>query len=1399
MLTSKARESLRDVETVIVDEIHAVASTKRGSHLALSLERLDLLLARPAQRIGLSATVRPAEEVARFLGGGAPVTVVNPPSERHLDVEVRVPIEDMTDPPISASDTGARTGSIWPHVEEAIVDQILAHRSTIVFVNSRRLAERLTAKINEIHALRQEAPDGDEGAGPEDAPPVLARAHHGSVAHAERERIEDDLKRGVLRCVVATSSLELGIDMGEVDLVIHVEAPPSVAAGMQRIGRAGHQVGGVSHGLLYPKHRADLVHAAVAAERMRSGLIEKIHIPSNPLDILAQQTVAAAAMDDLHVDTWFAVVRRCASFQSLTRSVFDATLDMLAGRYPSDAFAELRPRIVWDRDTGRLVGRPGAARLAVTNGGTIPDRGAFGVFIAGAEDSGSGRGARGTRVGELDEEMVYESRVGDVFALGATSWRIQEITHDRVNVIPAFGEPGRTPFWHGDAPGRPAESGMAIGAFERELAAHPDTGRLAEAGLGPNAAANLLAYLAEQKAAAGLPTDRMLVVEQVRDELGDWRVILHSPYGMQVHAPWALAVGRRVRERYGLDGNCVATDDGIIVRVPEGEGEVPGAELFVFEAEELPGIVTDEVGASALFAARFRECAARGLLLPRYRPGMRSPLWQQRQKASQLLDVARAYPTFPIILETVRECVNDVYDLNALTALMGRIAGRTVRLTQVTTAEPSPFARSLLFGYVASFMYEGDNPLAERRAAALTVDSALLADLLGQVELRELLDPQVIADLEDSLQFASAGHRLRADVEGVADLVRILGPLTVEEIAARLEDERREGSGASDGSEASSASGTPSLPGRGEGHVPPQVHVTFGPTQAGGLVASLVRGHRAVEARIGERRMVAAIEDVARLRDALGIPAPPGIAHVFTEPVADPLGDLVGRYARTHGPFTAGDLASRFGLGTAAVLPVLARLKADGRLVEGEFRPNVHGMEWCDAQVLRRIRRLCLAALRHEVEPVDQVVFSRFLPAWQHTGSHRLRGVDGLLAVIEQLEGVPLPASAWESLVLPARIVDYLPSMLDALTSSGEILWAGSGALSDRDGWVSLHTAQGIETSLSTPGDDDAAAGRVHVEPATLDDTILAALDPGGAFFFRQLSDTVGSLDDSALAAALWRLVWAGEVTNDTFAPLRSLVGPHSTHKRRTPPHSRLYRAHPFRLAVPRRGGPAMMAGRWSRLPRHAPDPTVDAHARAERLLDRYGLVTRGAVMAEGAPGGFHAIYRVLSALEEAGRVRRGYFVTGLGAAQFAVAATVDRLRAAASPDPEPQEPVVLAATDPANPFGAALPWPPVRNEDASSPVAHRPARKAGAVVVVSDGVLLLYMERGGKTMLTFATEPAALEAATRAVAKVVAEGRLAPITVQKVDGAPVTTTDAAQILRRAGFSEVPQGLRIRP
>jgi ATP-dependent Lhr-like helicase len=1365
LLTSRAREALRSVRTVVVDEVHAVAGTKRGAHLAVSLARLDALLPRAAQRIGLSATVRPVDEVARFLAGGEPVEVVDPGSAKAWDLRVVVPVPDLgamgepTGETVGSAAGGEQRTSVWPHVEERVADLVEAHRSTIVFANSRRLAERLTARLNEVAheratgeslptagSLSPAATMAQAGASRGATEEPVARAHHGSVSKEQRALIEDDLKSGRLPAVVATSSLELGIDMGSVDLVVQVESPPSVASGLQRVGRAGHQVGAVSRGVLFPKYRGDLVQTAVVVERMLAGAIEALAVPRNPLDVLAQQVVAAVALEDWSADDLLALVRRAHPFATLPQSAYDAVLDMLAGRYPSDEFAELRPRLVWDRVTGTLSARPGAQRLAVTSGGTIPDRGLFGVFLVGE---------KGSRVGELDEEMVYESRVGDVFTLGASSWRIEDITHDRVLVSPAPGQPGRLPFWHGDAVGRPAELGAALGAFTREVTRLPDDRareRVAAAGLDDWATDNLLAYLREQREATGhVPDDRTVVVERFRDELGDWRLVVHSPYGARVHAPWALAVGARLRERYGTDVQAVHADDGMVFRVPDtwsGDGtEAPTAELVLLDPDEVEQVVTDEVGGSALFAARFRECAARALLLPRRDPGRRTPLWQQRQRSAQLLEVASRFGSFPVVLETLRECLQDVYDMPGLVRLLRDVRAREVRVVEVETATPSPFARSLLFGYVATFMYEGDAPLAERRAQALALDQTLLAELLGRTELRELLDLETVLRTEAELQRLAPERRVRG-VEGVADLLRLLGPLTTADVAERCE-----------------------VPG-----------------SAPAALEELEATRRAIRVRVGGAEHWAAVEDAGRLRDALGTALPVGVPEAFTEPVADPLGDLVSRHARTHGPFHAVDVAARFGLGVAVVAETLRRLAGRGRVVEGEFRPGGSGTEWCDAEVLRLVRRRSLAALRQEVEPVEPAALARFLPTWQHVGGG-LRGVDGVLRVVEQLAGCAVPASALERLVLPTRVAGYVPAWLDELTAAGEVVWAGQGPLPGSDGWVSLHPADTAALTLPDP-DPTIAGGPLH-------DQVVAVLGGGGAYFFRQLSDAVGSTDDPALVQALWDLVWAGLVTNDTLASLRVFTGSGRTaHRGRStaPARTRYSRG---RLTLPNRSGPPAGAGRWSLLPGREADRTRRGHAAAEALLDRHGVVTRGAVTAERIPGGFTATYRVLSAFEESGRCRRGYFVAGLGAAQFAGTGAVDRLRAVAARDDPDGPALVLAATDPANPYGAALPWP-----DRAEVGGHRPGRKAGALVVLVHGHPVLYVERGGRTLLSFSSDADLLTPAADALALAVRDGALGRLTVERADGEEVLGSGAdsalTAALAAAGFRATPRGLRLR-
>ncbi|HZO67701.1 MAG TPA: ATP-dependent helicase [Kribbellaceae bacterium] len=1370
LLTSQARESLSGVETVIVDEVHAVAGTKRGAHLALSLERLDALLERPAQRIGLSATVRPVEEVARFLGGERPVEVVQPKYAKEWDLSVVVPVEDMTElgdaePESGSAARSVAQPSIWPHVEEHVADLIAQHRSTIVFANSRRLAERLTSRLNEIAAERagEELPDvgspaqlmAQSGAS-HGAEPLVARAHHGSVSKDQRAQIEADLKSGRLPCVVATSSLELGIDMGAVDLVVQVEAPPSVASGLQRVGRAGHQVGAVSRGVMFPKFRGDLVETAVVVQRMREGKIERLHIPANPLDVLAQQIVSIASLDSIHTDDLFSLVRRAAPFSTLPRSAYDAVLDMLSGRYPSDEFAELRPRIVFDRVSGEISGRPGAQRLAVTSGGTIPDRGLFGVFLVGESSN--------HRVGELDEEMVYESRVGDVFTLGTSSWRIEDITHDRVLVSPAPGQPGRLPFWKGDAVGRPAELGAAAGAFVRTTGSLPEAKaveKVRATGLDEFAAKNLVAYLSEQREATGrVPDDTTIVVERFRDELGDWRVCVHSPYGGQVHGPWALAIAARLRERYGMDAQSVAGDDGIVLRLPETDEPPPGADLVLFDPAEIEQVITDEVGGSALFASRFRECAARALLLPRRDPRRRSPLWQQRQRSAQLLSVASKYGSFPIVLEALRECLQDVYDLTALKDLLTGVSERRIKVVEVETTEASPFAKSLLFGYVGAFMYEGDTPLAEKRAAALALDQTLLAELLGRTELRELLDAEVVLRTEAELQRLAEDRRAR-DAEGLFDVLRLVGPLSVEQAAQRS--------------------------------VVPSVDGADAETWLTGLAAA----RRVVRVRIAGEHRWAVVEDVARLRDALGVPVPPGVAEAHAESVADPLGDLVSRYARTHGPFRAADLATHLGTGVAVVTDTLRRLATAGRVVEGEFLPGGTTPEWCDAEVLRLLRRRSLAALRKEVEPVEQTALGRFLPAWQGVAGKPSRSYGDLtgavLSAVEQLAGCAVPASALESIVLPSRVPGYAPSMLDELTATGDVLWAGAGALPGTDGWVSLHLADTCDVTLPDP-DESLELGQVH-------QAVLDALAGGGAYFFRQLSDAVaagiGLVDDTTLTTALWDLAWAGYLSNDTLGPLRALVGGRGAHRaRRAAPRGRT--ARPGRPALPTRGGPLTASGRWSLLPARNPDPTRRAHAAAETLLDRYGIVTRGSVLTERTPGGFAAVYKVLSAFEESGRCRRGYFVAGLGAAQFALPGAVDRLRALANgPDRRTEDgaprAVVLAATDPANPYGAALSWP-----EREAAGGHRPGRKAGALVVLVDGELVVYVERGGRTVLSFTEDPGVLQPGVDALALAIRDGHLGKLSVETADGEQVRHTAFGDALAKAGFHATPRGLRLR-
>ena len=1349
MLTSRAREILTDVEWVIVDEIHAVAQTKRGAHLALTLERLEHLAERPVQRIGLSATQRPLEEVGRFLvGAGRDCTVVDTGLRKPLDIEIKVPVDDMrepgahdvTDPAVGGMGTAAGGGdqvgtgrsdadpdaatrrSIWPAIYPELLELVQAHRSTIIFVNNRRGAERLAVRLNEL-------------AGEEGEPADIARAHHGSLAREERLIVEEMLKAGDLPCLVATSSLELGIDMGAVDLVLQVESPKSVTAGLQRIGRAGHGVGETSKGRIFPKFRADLLECAVVAHRMRSAEIETTVVPRNPLDVLAQQIVAMVAVgDDWRVPELHERIRRAYPYSDLSRELLDQVLDMLDGRYPSEEFSELRPRIVWDRVDDVIRARKGARQLAVTNAGTIPDRGLFGVHLPD-----------GRRVGELDEEMVYEARPGQVFLLGASTWRIEEITRDRVIVTPSPGSPGAIPFWRGDSVGRPFELGKAIGEFSRwAVDREPDELIAAGYDLDRRAATNLVAYLREQRDATRVvPSDRTIVIERFRDEIGDWRLCVLTPYGGRVHAAWGLALSARIRDDFGLEADAIWSDDGIIVHLPDAD-EPPGAELVMVEPDELEDLVVRELSASALFGARFRENAARSLLLPRAYPGKRTPLWQQRLKAQSLLEVAKRYGQFPVVLETYRECLRDVLDLPGLTDLLTSLHRRDLSLVEVETQRASPFASSLLFDYVATYMYEGDTPNAERRAAALSLDRDLLRELLGQEELRELIDPDALAEVEADLQHLS--ERMQAtSVDSAHDLLRALGDLTTAEVQARC----------------------------------------IAGVSAERMLGDLQGERRAITMRIaGEERWVAA-EDAGLYRDAFGAVPPGGLPQTFIETVDEPLARVVRRYARTHGPFTTAELTSRYAIDAS---PILRELERDGGLVRGELRPGGTEREWCDPEVLRRLRRASLASLRREVEPAEQKDYARFLAAWQGVDGAPPggAGVDRLREVLVPLQGVALAPEVWERDVLPRRVGAYSQSWMDQLTASGEVVWVGAGSIGRSSGRVAIYFREDIPYlgPPSTKGAGDPPGEPVHA-------AIRERLERGASFWSDLLVDVAEAggqtVEPVELQEALWDLVWAGEVTNDAWAPLRapklSLARSESVTAARR-----------GRFARRRRPAAPQIQGRWSltgSLYAGAPAHGARMRAVSEVLLERYGIVTREQALAEGITGGFSAVYPELANLETLGTARRGYFVEGLGGAQFALAAAVERLRGLRSD--EPAGGLVLAATDPANPYGASLPWP--KRGD------RRPQRVPGAYVITLDAEPALYVERSGKGLLALRDPDDGtdwLPAALDALAEAVHRGRMQQrLQVERFDGEPIIGSPYEQQLIDAGFRQGPRKLTL--
>jgi ATP-dependent Lhr-like helicase len=1168
-----------------------------------------------------------------------------------------------------------------------LLDLVRSHRSTLIFVNSRRLAERISAAVNEL------------------AGETLVRAHHGSVAVAQRKEIEDRLKLGTLRGLVATSSLELGIDMGAIDLVVQIESPSSVASGMQRVGRASHHVGAVSSAIIFPKYRADLVACAAITRAMYDGNVESVHYPRNPLDVLAQQIVAMVSLEPWDVAEIFKVVQSAAPYADLTLGAFENLLDMLSGRYPSDEFAELRPRLTWDRLANKLTTRQGARQVSIINGGTIPDRGLYGVFLAGA--------TKGARVGELDEEMVFESRAGDTIILGASTWRIENISHDRVLVSPAPGEPGKMPFWHGDTAGRPAEFGEKIGRMTRELLRLPRAVAFSklveEHSLDVNAAENLLRYLEDQVAATQrVPSDEDVVMEICRDELGDRRVCVLTPFGSRVHAPWCMAVTAKLRAERGMEVESMWSDDGFVLRLPDSEAALD-IEDFVLSPAEFRELVLRQLGSTSLFAAKFREAASRALLLPKRRAGMRAPLWQQRKRAADLLAVASRFSSFPIILETYRECIRDVFDLPAAAGILSKIQRGEIRLTRVESDKPSPFAGALLFSYIANYIYEGDAPLAERRAQALSIDQSQLEELLGDTDLRELLDGAALDEVEAKLQALEPDYQAR-HADGLHDLLLKLGDLSDAEIAAR--------------------SDTP---------------------EVAASAAELINARRAVRVRIAGEARTIPVEYAGRYRDALGTPLPPGLAEAFLQAPADPLTEIIRRYARTHGPFTTGDIATRYQLQMPAVEAVLSKLNSRGKLLEGEFRPNGHHREWCDPEVLRQVRRKSLARLRREIEPVEQSTFVRFSTRWQGVAVPR-RGLDALLDAIESLQGAALLASDLETEVLPARIADYQPGNLDTLMAAGEVTWVGVEQIGDRNGRIALYLTESLPL-LRLP--EGAAVGGSVAGPVTGQgvpeqnpyseraEKIVEFLARQGASFFSEIHNACGGGFPGDTIEALWQLVWAGRITNDTFYPLRKLVRPDDRKRKHEVFDEERPGSPGYLRRLRSRTGSGQAHGRWSLIRQRITvtlTPTQWSANISQQILQRHGIVMRETAIAENIPGGYNTIYPALKTMEDSGWVRRGMFVAGMGAAQFAMPAAVDMLRSLRV-DPASPEVLHLAATDPANPYGALIPWPKIEGESDEPLTHHSMARTAGASVILINGQLAAFLRRRNPALRVFLPE----------------------------------------------------------
>jgi ATP-dependent Lhr-like helicase len=1396
ILTSPvARNMFHSVRTVIVDEIHTLVGNKRGAHLTLSLERMVELAGQPVQRIGLSATQRPLEEVAQFLGGyeeanddgrylARPVTIIDAGMTKAMDLRVITAVDDFGSLP---------GGSIWPAIIPRLMDLIEAHHTTLIFANSRRQAERAADRLNDLWLSRQAGGEGGSGALTPDGIAQAQgfqgtgtvggpfRAHHGSVSREARLRLEKALKEGRLPALVGTSSLELGIDIGSVDLVVQLQSPRGIARGLQRVGRSGHLVGQTSVGRFFPTHREDLLEVAATARAMSGGDVEPSFAPQNSLDVLAQQIVAMVSVQDWDVQALLDLMHRAYPYHQLTYDLYRSVLDMLSGRYPSTAFRELRPRIAWDRVHNRLTALPGSRLLAIRNGGTIPDRGSFGAYLPD----------RKTRLGELDEEFVFETRPGDVFTLGASTWRVQEVTEDRVIVSPAPGHLPRMPFWKGDAPRRDYHLGQIYGRFRRELAnriATDDAGALdwlqKEYHLDLHSAHNAVTYVQRQMDVLGaISSDQTIIAEMFTDPLGDLRLVIHSCFGARVNSPWALALAQAFRERMGTQPEVMVSDDGILFRFLETDYDPPLELLEEMGPVEARERLLAELPNSAVFGAQFRMNAARALMLPAAKGTQkRTPFWLQRLRAKDLLSVAKGFEDFPIILETYRDCLRDVLDLVHLEEVLDSLSRGEIELITAETIAPSPVAAGLLYDFVNQYMYEWDQPKAERQMGALMMGRELLAQLLDEASLPELLRPEAVRAVDDRLQYRADGTRART-AEELATVFLALGDLSPEEAATR-----------SDGD------GTAWLEGL---------------AGAGRLVAvDLSTGLRYVLSEQGEA-----------YRTAFDLGDPPSPAESQDEARRA----ILRRVLSTHGPLTKRWILDRYPWEADWLETALATLVESGEVVAGQITPGTRPpstgpveLEYCDRRNLERIHRQTLALLRKEVEPVSVYAYADFLTRWQHLHpSQRLSGPGALVQLLQQLRGVPAPGAVWERDLLPLRLDPFDAQELQGLCRQGDLVWVGSGSKDPR--WTRIRFLFRGEGHLFLPS-----------EPETPDlspeaQTVLTFLKSEGACFFADL-ETGTDLGAQQLTAALAELVMGGLVTNDSLQSLRGLLAwspeeegaarkPLSSldaelsawRRARTtappigqrPSRTRLRRA---QRAVSQRLEPPSTArewpGRWGLVHRIGVwGKDVDYAKRiarqARQLLQCYGIVTRQSLKSweaglEERELDWGALYRHFQLMEMRGEVRRGYFVQGLPGVQFALPEAVERLRDWTHP-PAPEagpissemtgELVLLNACDPANLFGPSLP-----GAEASEPDPARFSRIPSNYVVLLHGRPVLLLETGGERLTSLPDlPPQTLKRALRLALDHIAPA-LGRLTASQWNGGPVVDSAVAPLLEEIGF-----------